>query len=110
MSDIQWVKGCPERNKRYIIPSQYYGDVIVMRVSTPDVFANRYNGTEYEEYAPIYHDNDVWHVLDWNFERNEFVLAVENGANDKLHDPQARADILAIIYSEMNEVFQMVLL
>jgi len=111
MSGIEWVKGCPERNKRYIAPTTR-GDFIIMRVSTPDVFAIPYNTMPCEEGEPIDYDDARWHCLDWNFERNEFVLALSNQRADldELHDPQVARDLLAIVYGEKEEIFQMVLL
>lgn len=111
MTDIEWVKGCPERNKRYVIPTTR-GDFIVVRVSTPDIFAVPYNTMPYEEYEPVEFDGDKWHCLDWNGDRNEFVLALacKSAVDDELFESQVRSDLLAIVYGEMSEVFQMVLL
>lgn len=110
MSDLEWVSGCPNQEVCYLLPHPVYGDVLITRVSTPKIFD--YTGMdEYAEYEPISWNGESWVCLDWNFERNEFVLAQSQWQDNwkTLENPSVRADLLKIVYGQ-HDTFQMRLL
>lgn len=47
-------------------------------VPTPDVD----HGAEYQEGDPVFWDGREWEVLDWNFDRNSFVLVTPEEMDD----------------------------
>lgn len=111
MAELEWVTGCPEQKVNYLLPHPVYGDVLITRVPTPDVFGYMGGNIEYQESEPVYWDGDSWVCLDWNFERNEFVLAQSQWQDEwrDLENPEVQRDLLKIVYGE-HEAFQMKLM